>query len=234
MAKRTTNLQIKAIAFDLDDTLLDTTGILVPEASKEAFEILINNGLKLTLDECQQLRLKMILTMSHKDVFRILADQYGNESTKAAVPAAIKAFYEPHIPDQLPLLPGALENIQLLKKKYKLYLVTAGTDSAQRHKAKALGVDHHFENIYVVNSLTDKQRKADVFLEIIKNNNLHSEELLCIGNSLASEIFDAVKIGAIACYFEFGEERTAFPQDPDQQPHYHVRNHDELIPTCKL
>lgn len=224
---------IKAIAFDLDDTLLDTTGILVPKASNEAFEILIQNGLKLSLAECQVRRLKMIQTMSHKDVFAILAEQFGTAQTRAAVPAAIAAFYEPELPLTLPLLPGALENIHFLKNKYKLYIVTAGTESAQRNKAKSLGVDQHFESIYVVNSL-DKQRKADAFLDIIKINNIQNDQLLCIGNSLSSEIVDALKIGSMACYFEFGEERTAFPTDPKDQPHFRVRHHHEIIAACKL
>lgn len=224
---------IKAIAFDLDDTLLDTTGILVPKASSEAFEILIRNGLNLALEVCQLQRLKMIQTMSHKDVFKILAEQHGNEQTAAAVPDAIRAFYEPTLPDTLPLLPGAIENIHFLKEKYKLFLVTAGTESAQRMKAKLLGIESYFQAIYVVNSL-DKKRKADAFLDIIQKNNLKNEELLCIGNSLSSEIFDAMKIGAKACYFEFGEERTAFPTDPKDKPHFHVRNHHELIKICKL
>ena len=32
---------IKVIAFDLDDTLLDTSGLLAPKATRDAFDILI-------------------------------------------------------------------------------------------------------------------------------------------------------------------------------------------------
>jgi putative hydrolase of the HAD superfamily len=224
---------IKAIAFDLDDTLLDTTGILVLPASNEAFKILIQHGLSLTLDQCQQLRLKLIQTMSHKEAFKKLAEDFGTKETIAALPQATAAFYEPNLPETLPLLPGAIENIEILKHKYKLYIVTAGTDSAQRKKAHALGLTHLFEDIYVVNSL-DKKRKAEAFLDIIKRDNLKNNELLCIGNSLSSEILDAVNIGAIACYFEFGEERAAFPTLPGHKPHFHIRHHAELIAVCKL
>ncbi|MFZ3230903.1 MAG: HAD hydrolase-like protein [Pseudobdellovibrio sp.] len=224
---------IKAIAFDLDDTLLDTTGILVPKASADAFQILIQNELKLTLDECQILRLKMIQKMTHKEFFKILVSDHGTPKTLSALQAATDAFYKPELPVKLPLLPGAIENINFLKTKYKLYLVTAGIEATQRSKAKSLGIESNFEQIFVVNSFIN-QRKEDIFLEIIKKNNLLNNELLCIGNSLSSEIFDAIKIGARACYFEFGEERTAYPSDPSQQPHYHIRKHSELITTCKL
>ena len=150
-----------------------------------------------------------------------------------SVPEAIKAFYEPSIPAHLPLLPGALKNIQYLKAKYPLYLVTAGVDLVQRKKAEALGVASEFQKIYVTNSLL-KEKKAKTFLEIIKDQNIRAQELLCIGNSLQSEIVDALKIGATACYFEFGEDRGFVSTLDSEKPQFHIRHHDELITTCKL
>lgn len=223
----------KAIAFDLDDTLMDTSGILVPWASTDAFNILIQAGLKLNLHDCEIKRLEIIKTFSHREVFLHLAQHFGSSHTVDAVPDAIKAFYEPQLPAHLPLLPGALKNIQFLKEKYPLFLVTAGVDHVQRQKARALGIAQDFEKIYVTNSLL-KEKKAKTFLEIIKNKNIHSAELLCIGNSLQSEIVDALKIGATACYFEFGEDRGYVSQLDSEKPHFHIRHHDELILACKL
>ncbi len=224
---------IKAIAFDLDDTLLDTTGLLVPKASAEAFAILIKAGLQLTQVECEKYRLEMIKETSHKEVFEKLSQQFGSAETRLAATEAIKVFYEPTLPDRLPLLPGARENIDYLKKKYKLFLVTAGADQAQKRKAAALGISSDFDQIYVVNSL-DKKRKKAVFEDIIQKNQLKPENLLCIGNSLSSEIHDALLIGAKACYFEFGEDRGHDVGDPRYKPHYHIRQHSELLKTCPL
>ena len=155
----------KAIAFDLDDTLLDTSGILVPGASVDAFNILIGAGLKLNLHDCEIKRLEIIKTYSHREVFLHLAQHFGSSSTVNAVPEAIKAFYEPTLPDHLPLLPGALKNIQYLKGKYSLFLVTAGVDNVQRQKAQALGVAHEFEKIYVTNSLLKEKKREDFFTD---------------------------------------------------------------------
>jgi FMN phosphatase YigB (HAD superfamily) len=85
----------------------------------------------------------------------------------------------------------------------------------------------------VVNSL-EKKRKKSVFLDIIQQNQIQSSELLCVGNSLTSEIYDALQINATACYFEFGEERGDLVSDLQQKPHYHIKQHAELIPTCQL
>lgn len=225
---------IKAIAFDLDDTLLDTSGLLVPQASEESFRILIEAGLRLNLEQCESKRIELIKKISHKDVFEKLADEFGDQNTKKVVAHAVQVFYEPKIPAKLPLLPGAQKNLDYLKNKYKLYLVTAGFEQAQINKAKALHVFDLFEKMFVVNSLI-KQRKKNIFLEIIEKNNIKPSELLCIGNSLSSEIHDALQIGAIACYFEFGENRGSLEDKLSSlKPHFHITSHDELISECQL
>ncbi|MBC7741690.1 MAG: HAD hydrolase-like protein [Bdellovibrionaceae bacterium] len=224
---------IQAIAFDLDDTLLDTTGLLVPKASADAFNILIKAGLKLSLPECEKFRLEMIKETSHKEVIEKLADNFGTDQTRLASNEAVRMFYEPNLPDVLPLLPGARENLNYLKPKYKLFLVTAGADQAQRKKAQALGINKDFERMYVVNSL-DKERKKAVFEDIIKNLAIPPENLLCVGNSLSSEIHDGLLVGAKTCYFEFGEDRGHLISDPRFKPHFHIRQHSELISTCRL
>ncbi len=224
---------IKAIAFDLDDTLLDTTNLLVPSASQQAYSLMIKAGLKLTPEKCEELRLKLIKVISHRDFFEKLASDFGDDFTKSAAKEAIKLFYEPTLPAKLPLMPGARENIDYLKNKYKLYLVTAGNEKGQRNKVKSLGIEKDFIEVHVVNSLV-KARKKTVFLDLIQKNLLKPEELLCIGNSLNSEIKDALEIQAQACYFEFGEDRGTLAECPDIKPDFHIKHHRELITACLL
>ncbi len=222
----------KALAIDLDDTLLDTTGLLAPKVTAEAFAILINAGLGLTPEQCESYRQEQVKTLSHREVFENIALQFGNDQTKAAAPIAIKTFYEPKIPDFLPLLEGARENLDYLKKKYPLYLVTAGAKDTQLQKAQSMGILGDFKKIYVVNS-TIKNRKFDVFKEIIAHLNIQPSQLFCFGNSLSSEIKDALEIGATACHFDFGEERGAL-ENLVRIPHFKISHHKELIPTCQL
>ncbi|AZZ37888.1 HAD family hydrolase [Bdellovibrio sp. qaytius] len=231
--KRETIMTIRSIAFDLDDTLLDTTGLLVPQASQDAFQILIDAGLSLDLKTCEEQRLSLIRTISHKDVFKKLAHEHGNSATQAAVELANKAFYHPRLPEKLDLLPGALENLNILSQKYNLYLVTAGFQDAQSAKVNSLGISHFFKKIFVVNSL-NAEKKFTAFKMILDGENIKANELLCVGNSLSSEIKDARQIGAWACYFEFGEDRGSVPKEPEFQPHFHVKTHQELIAACQL
>ncbi len=226
-------MAIRAIAFDLDDTLLDTSGKLSPQAAQNAFQILIDAGLNLTLEECEQKRTEMIRTISHKEVFEKLAQDFGTETTQAATPRATKAFYEPDVPEKLHLLSGALENLEYLSQNYALYLVTAGNASAQKQKIAALRIGHFFKKIFIVNSLV-KERKIHSFQKILELENIASSKLLCIGNSLSSEITDAVQLKAKSCFFDFGEDRGQIEQLTKLNPDFRVKEHKELISVCQL
>ena len=223
---------IKAIAFDLDDTLLDTTGLLAPQYALATFKMMIKKGLKLSLDECEFRRQEMVKSISHREVFEVFANEFGTIETQEALPKIIEMFYNPVLPEKLPLIEGARANIDYLKSKYSLYLVTAGSEKSQMEKAYALGIVPDFKKVIVVNSLI-KQRKKETFEKIILDENIKNENLLCIGNSISSEIKDALLIGAVACHFEHGEARGSI-SDLVRAPHFHIKKHSELISTCNL
>lgn len=223
---------IKAIAFDLDDTLLDTSGLLAPQFALATFRFMIKKGLKLTVEECEDIRKELVKTVSHREVFERLAHEYGTPETVENLPEIIDHFYNPALPQDLPLMPGARENLDYLKDKYSLYLVTAGARTSQLAKAFAMGIVKDFKKVIVVNSLI-KHRKLDTFLQIIKEEEIQPHELLCIGNSLVSEITDALEIGAITCHFDHGESR-GHVDNLKRLPHFYIKSHAELIETCKL
>jgi putative hydrolase of the HAD superfamily len=223
---------IKAIAFDLDDTLLDTSGLLTPKASRDTFSLMIEKGLKLSLSECESFRTNLIRTYSHREVFEKLANTYGTPETIEHLPQIYDSFYFAKLPDTLPLIKDARQNLDYLKTKYTLYLVTAGIESSQLGKVQALGIKKDFKDVFVVNSLL-KHKKKDAFQKIIEIEKIKPNELLCVGNSLLSEIQDALSLGAKACYFEHGEERGKLSDLP-RLPDYHVKNHSELIKACQL
>lgn len=223
---------IKAIAFDLDDTLLDTSGLLAPKFALATFQFMVKKGLKLTVEECEEMRRELVKTVSHREVFERLAQDYGTAETVKNLPEIIDHFYNPTLPQELPLMPGARENLDYLKDRYSLYLVTAGARTSQLGKAFALGITKDFKKILVVNSLI-KHRKFDTFLQIIKEEEIQPHELLCIGNSIASEIVDALEVGAITCHFDHGESRGSV-ETLKRAPHFYIKSHAELIRTCQL
>ena len=222
-----------SIVFDLDDTLLDTSGLLVPMASLKACQAMIDAGLQCTLEECMKMRHNLAAEFSHTEIFTQIANHYGTNQKGKAVHDALEAFYNPDIPMFLPLMACATENLLHLKEQYNLYLVTMGSFQAQVDKIRALQIEKFFKKIYVLNGFIGEKKEV-AFLDILKNEPHGAEELLSVGNRLSSEIRDAKRVGSDTCYFAHGEHIGEKAQYPEDHPDFTIYHHKDLIGTCGL
>ncbi len=228
-----THHQYQSLAFDLDDTLLDTSGILVPVAATRACQAMLDAGVRCTMDQCLDMRAELAPAFSHTEIFTKIADRFGTNTKGKAIHDALDCFYNPEVPASLPLLPGALENLEALQKKYALYLVTVGAQETQLKKIRALGVEKYFKKLFVLNGFIGEKKEL-AFQEIIKTEKHPADQLLSIGNRLSSEIRDGKRAGANTCYFAFGEHVGEKAEYPEDHPDYTITAHKDLIKTCGL
>lgn len=227
-------MPFKAIAIDLDDTLIDTSGFIVPLASRAAFEAMRKWGIQDNFLAFEQFRKIGALSMSHQLIFRKIAESMGPEENQdSSAQAGIQAFYNPPLPDSLPLLPGSIENLDYLKKKYPLFLVTSGAPEAQKDKLKKSGLKNYFNETFFMNSFL-KERKKIAFEKILKKLAISPHELLSFGNRLSQEIRDAKILGAQTCYFKYGEHLGEQPIDQFEIPDFSIDHQNQLITTCRL
>lgn len=224
---------IKCIAFDLDDTLLDTSQLLVPLAARQACVAMMDNGVAGDIDTCLAWRASRAAEFTHQQIFQGFIDKYGSTTPNVALEAAMRAFYNPDVPPHLPLMEGAEENLRALSAKYTLFLVTSGEPAAQQKKIDALGVASYFRKIYLVNNFK-KEEKKSAFLDILQTENIQPEELLSIGNRLSQEIRHAKLCGAKTCYFCHGEHVGEQPTQREDYPDYTIFKHSEFIRACGL
>ena len=116
------------IVFDLDDTLLDTSRYLIPQASREACAAMIKAGLRTTLDACLAERESFVQRNPRESVYDHLADHFPSTDRRAVLKAGHDAFYSRDVNGEaICLVPGAMNLLQSLKGRYRLYLLTAGT-----------------------------------------------------------------------------------------------------------
>lgn len=224
---------IKAIAIDLDDTLIDTSRTLVPIASRAAFQAMTKLGLQIDFEAFEHERKIGALSMSHQKIFKVIAEKFCQNPSAELIEAGIQAFYNPPIPIELPLLDGASENLEVLAKKYPLFLVTTGSIPTQKRKILAAGIQNKFQKIYTFDSFK-KERKRNAFEDILKNLSLKPAELISIGNRLSQEIHDAKEIGCITCYFKYGEHVGEAARNEFEIPDFTIEHHKDLLSTCQL
>ena len=224
---------IKCIAFDLDDTLLDTSQLLVPLAARHACEAMLHHGVNADIDTCLAWRANMASELTHQQIFQGFIDKYGTPTPEIALRAAMKAFYNPEVPAKLPLMEGAEENLRKLGQKYILFLVTSGEPDAQMKKIKALQIETYFRKVYLIDNFKNEIKKQ-AFADILKSEGIQPEELLSVGNRLSQEIRYAKVCGARTCYFCHGEHVGEKPEQREDYPDFTIYKHAELIKTCGL
>jgi putative hydrolase of the HAD superfamily len=225
--------KVKCIAFDLDDTLVDTSLILVPMAARRACLAMLENGVQSDIDSCLEWRAARPASLSHKEIFSGFIARYGSPTPDVALQAAMKAFYNPEVPPRLPLMEGAEENLRLLKARYKLFLVTSGEPDAQMKKVEALGIKKIFDKIYLINNFKDESKQT-AFEDILLREKISPQELLSVGNRLSQEIRYAKICGAQTCYFCHGEHIGEQPERREDYPDVTIYKHAELITACHL
>jgi len=105
--------RIKAIIFDLDDTLYDCSGSLVDAARRRAARAMVEAGLPCT--EEQAYRLQVDLTARHGPRYRVfdhLAERFGMGSE--LVEAALRAYNRDEVEDIKPF-PDVVSTLRNLR-----------------------------------------------------------------------------------------------------------------------
>jgi putative hydrolase of the HAD superfamily len=224
---------IKVLVFDLDDTLLDTTGLLLPSAALRACEDMINAGLPCTLRECLMWREDLAPQYSHRELFRLIAERTGVPDPTPLGDIGSHSFYNSPIPDLLPLMEGAHEVLTAVAPKYILYLLTSGAPFTQMEKIRATRLRPIFRDCLIVDKFSTKNKK-DFLREIMDREKILPEQLLSIGNRITEEIRHGKQLGSMTCHFDYGEHVGEKPERPEDHPDFRVENWSEFISTCRL
>jgi FMN phosphatase YigB (HAD superfamily) len=228
-------MKIKAIFFDLDDTLFDTFGQLVKEATRESCQAMIQAGLNADLETCVQKRGQFYLNKPKKNLYQELVSFFGVTENDTNVVAQIgeKAFYDREVAASIKIFPGAISLLQTLENKYHLYLVTAGESKTQKQKVKHLEIETFFRQILYVDTRRG-QTKKHAFEQVVSENFYKFEECLSVGNRIDQEIAEAKELGMQTCYVKHGQYVYLSATRPEEIPDFTIDKIRDLISVCRL
>lgn len=225
--------RFQTLIFDLDDTLIPTSELLIPRAVRHVFQLLSENGLKWSFNQFEEYRKKHIELFSHREILEKLLNETKLGTKEHILQDCLRAFYEASIPSKIPLLPGALENLSQLTKTYRLLLLTAGDQKTQKQKIINCDIEKYFSEIIVADSSWQFNKQL-VIENWIKSQTLSAHNTLSIGNRLKDEIRASKILGLSTCHFKYGEHAHENPKDHYEMPDFNVENHLELVTKCKL
>ncbi len=217
--------RIKAIIFDLDDTLYDCSGTLVLKSKKLAAKI-ISKAIKCSETEAFQLQLELEGRLGPKaDIFREIANLYNlPEEFCREISNIINALDV----GGAVLFPDTMDSINELKKVgYKLFLVTFGNRKMQEKKIKALGLERAFDKIIITDNPLGKEK---CFREILTKYDLKPEQVLCVGDKIKDEIEVGKKLGMSTALMKHGRHYHFYKSEINDGAAYaHITKVSDLL-----
>ncbi|NQT53573.1 uridine diphosphate-N-acetylglucosamine-binding protein YvcK [bacterium] len=224
--------KIKAILFDLDDTLFDCCGSLVESARRRAAQAMVAAGLPCSEEDAYQMQLELAQQHGPRfGVFDAMAAHFGMPSSLTEV--ALAAYNSGLVSDIEPF-PDVPETLEELRAQcYKLLLYTTGVYARQQTKIDVLGFGPHFDDI-LINDYETGQPREECFLHLLADHHLKPEEVVCVGDRIQSEIKTANSLGMFTVQLLLGRFSDLVPKSDLEEPDHKVAAIGDLLQVLRV
>lgn len=202
-------MSVKAVVFDLDDTLYNQSQHLagaffsVGRLLKRRFNL---DPLEVKDKLLSYYRIK---GSSSGKLLDAVLENYGVKPEKELINQMISAFYS-YKPTKLKPYKGALSLLMRIKERdLKLGVLTNGNPKVQREKIVALGLNEFFDQIIVTDDFGREFRKPSTrcFLEIAHRLKVNPRECIYVGDNPEKDFVGAREVGMMTVRVFTGEYR---------------------------
>ena len=115
--------------------------------------------------------------------------------------------YIEFLPENNKLMDGAIEILEYLKPKYRLFIITNGFREVQDKKLKNSKIKHYFETIYDSESVGVKKPDPKIFKYALTDSRSKPKESLMVGDNYEADVLGAKKLRINTLHFvAHGEE----------------------------
>lgn len=215
------------IIFDLDDTLIDTSGCVTPFKMKECVKKFTALGLKLpdfpyAYEELIHLN---AAASKSRDAVSLFAHRYG--ATQSQLEQVLMELTSP-LPDDFMVLmtPDAKEILEYYRKSHTIALVTGGHPPFQREKLKKAGVD---SSIFSMISIPENSVKKPSYEILREKFSLSSQEIWVCGDRIEMDLKPAFELGFHTVHMRWGRGALMAPQQWIEHSVTHLRELKEII-----
>ena len=127
------------------------------------------------------------------------------KSSGSSVPLFTDALTR--LPENNKLIEGAIDVLEYLKPKYRLFIITNGFRDVQQKKLINSRIKHYFEGVYDSESVGVKKPDPKIFIHALEDSISKANESLMIGDNYEADILGAKKLNIQTIHFvAHGEE----------------------------
>jgi len=190
------------IIFDLDDTLIDTSGCITPIKLERALQCMVNEGLELE-DFSKALEQLLRLDRKSESAKSALEEFFEiNEFDPKFLKIAIEEVY--HLfSDEIPVFPmeDALEELSRLSFHHQMAIVSVGNAKHQMWKLKKAGID---SSLFCKILILEEKNKKKTYQSLIEDLGLSPREVIVCGDRIPIDLAPAKQLGCRTVHMKKG------------------------------
>jgi len=212
--------KLKAVVFDLDDTLYDCTGTLLEASRRRAAKVLVESGLPLSGDQALDLQRELAEQQGpHFLVFDEIARRYGLDDE--VIEKAYRAYNSDAVGD-IELFPDVVPTLEFLRAHGVLcFLLTSGIHKRQSAKIRKLGLEQAFDETAIID--VDRGGLMSESLRyLLDKHRLRPDEALVVGDRPQEEIRVGNDLGATTAQVLHGRFSAFEPRDNRERAEYRI------------
>lgn len=178
---------VKAVIFDLDDTLISERQYI--ESGYHHIAKLLSGRLNINEEEIYQYLVKL-LSESSKNVFNRLFNMLEIAYTKDTIMQLVEE-YRNHLPN-IQFFDDVFPSLEVLKQRdIKLGIITDGYANAQRQKLNTIGAYDYFDEIIITDELgRDYWKPHPISFETIRERlNVEFNEMIYVGDNPEKDFY---------------------------------------------
>lgn len=238
---------LKALFFDMDETLTDTLGAneqavqLMAQALQEQYGSEFDgrlvadayvNGIYRRWSENQRARYLPIIEEQGEAAFRLqlifdLVGEQGVDHVSEAAAQTLQDDFDRNRLEAFDFYPGIAEFLVEARKLFTLVVITNGPEFSQVPKVEAINLAKHVDHIIIGGQEAEQKPARSIFEKALKLADCEAHEAVHVGDSLAADVAGACGSGITSVWIQHQQPLDA---ELGINPH-HTLLHPNEIPA---
>ena len=189
----------KAVFFDIDDTLLDTSSF-AETARKAAVNMIVEHGLPIEEDEAYDILKEIIAEKgsNYNKHFNILTKRVIGEEDPFLIALGMTTYHNVKFALLQPFPRSSAILLYLKTKGYKLGAITNGITIKQWEKLIRLNLHHFFDIVITSEEVGYEKPNPEIFKEALRRMHCKAEKSTMVGNKFITDAMGAINAGMSA------------------------------------
>ena len=198
---------IKAVLFDLDNTLIDFMRFK-NKCCEAAIEEMISAGLRMNKEKASSLLFKIYdkYGIEHKMIFQKFLKKAIGEIDYKILAYGIMA-YRKMKNSYLEPYPGVISTLIKLKKDYKLAIISDAPKLKAWERLATMRLDEFFDVVITAADVKAEKPSSRIFKKTLEKLNVKPEEAVMIGDRVARDIKGARSMGIKSVFAKYGDPK---------------------------